>query len=188
MKIYFTRHGETEWNSKDAISGVTDISLTEKGIMQADELAEKIAAEHTDIDMVVCSPMKRAQMTAAPLCRVLGLSPVTDKRLREWDYGTYEGKSRYTEGYAEAKLEFGVRMPGGESVFDVVNRVYGLLDEIREKYPDRTVLLVCHGGVCRIIETYYRDMTRKQFSEFFMGNCELRMFDTDKLPSLSGKE
>ena len=55
-------------------------------------------------------------------------------------------------------------------------------DELREKYADKTILLVCHGGVCRVIETYYRNMTRKEFSCFFMGNCELRSFETETCP------
>lgn len=178
MKIYFTRHGETEWNSRDIISGVTDIDLSENGRAQAAALAAEIAEKHRDIDVMIVSPMKRAQDTAAPVAAALGIAPVTDERLREWDYGSYEGKPRGAEGFLEHKLEFGCRMPdGGESVFDVVNRVYGLIDEIRVRYAGKNVLLVCHGGVCRVIETYYRDMTRKQFSEFFMGNCELRSFE-----------
>lgn len=178
MKIYFTRHGETEWNSNNRISGITDICLSENGKAQANELAEKIAAEHSDIDIIICSPMKRAKATAEPIAKALMLTPVYDDRLREWDYGSYEGKPRDAEGFAESKLEFGCRMPdGGESVFDIVNRTYGLIDEIKNTYNGKNVLLVCHGGICRVIETYSRNMTRKEFSEFFMGNCELRMFE-----------
>lgn len=119
--------------------------------------------------------MKRAMATAAPIGAALEIEPVTDSRLREWNYGSYEGRPRDAEGYADAKLEFGCRMPdGGESVFDVVSRVYGLIDELREKYADKTILLVCHGGVCRVIETYYRNMTRKEFSCFLWAtaSCE----------------
>lgn len=186
MKIYFTRHGETEWNKDDIICGITDIKLTETGEAQAKALAERIKAEQCGIDMIICSPMTRTRQTAAPIARVLGLTPTYDDRLKEWNYGTFEGKHRFAEGFLENKLEFGCRMPEGESVFDIVARVYGLINELREKYPHKNVLLVCHGGVCRVIETYYRDMTRKEFSEFFMGNCELRMFDTDKLPRMKG--
>lgn len=181
MRIYFTRHGETEYNSSNRICGITDIMLTEKGVEQAEQLAQKIGSEHRDIDMIICSPMKRAMATAAPISRVLGIDIITDERLREWDYGSFEGKDRYTEGFAPSKLEFGCRMPdGGESVFDVVNRVYGLIDEIREVHKGKNILLVCHGGVCRVIETYYRNMTVKEFSEFFMGNCELRYFNASE--------
>lgn len=182
MKIYFTRHGETEWNSRNIICGITDIGLSPKGEEQAQRLADDISENHRDIDMIICSPMKRAVQTAAPVARALGLEPVCDDRLREWDYGSYEGKYRDAEGFAAAKLEFGCRMPnGGESVFDVVARVYGLIGEISEKYGDKTVLLVCHGGVCRVIEAYCRGMTRDEFAHFFMGNCELKYFDTTKI-------
>lgn len=178
MKIYFTRHGETEWNSRDLISGVTDIDLTAKGREQAKALAENISVRHRDIDMIFCSPLKRARETASYTAAALGIEPIIDERLREWDYGSFEGEYRLIEGYSEAKLEFGCRMPdGGESVFDLVGRVYGLIEELKTKYPDRNILLVCHGGICRVLETYSRNMTRKQFSEFFMGNCELREFD-----------
>ncbi|MCI7766577.1 MAG: histidine phosphatase family protein [Oscillospiraceae bacterium] len=175
MKILFTRHGETEWNSKNIICGRTDIELSEKGHEQARELAERIKKNHGDIDLIICSPMKRARQTASYTAKALGIEPIYDARLREWDYGEYEGKHRDAEGFLNAKLEFGCRMPnGGESVFDVVNRAYGLIDELYEKYPDKTILLVCHGGVCRVIETYFRNMTRDEFAHFFMGNCELR--------------
>lgn len=178
MKIYFTRHGETEWNSRDIISGVTDIDLSDNGRAQASALAAEIADRHRDIDMMICSPMKRAMETALPTAAALGITPIKDDRLREWDYGSYEGKPRDADGFLRHKLEFGCRMPeGGESVFDVVCRVYGLINEIKVKYAGKNILLVCHGGICRIIETYYRDMTRDEFSKFFMGNCELRCFE-----------
>ena len=174
MKILFTRHGETEWNSQNIICGRTDIELSEKGHEQAKRLSELISKEY-DIDMIICSPMKRARQTASYTAKALGIEPIYDARLREWDYGKFEGKPRDTEGFLESKLEFGCRMAGGgESVFDVVNRAYGLIDELYEKYPDKTILLVCHGGVCRVIETYFRNMTRDEFAHFFMGNCELR--------------
>jgi probable phosphoglycerate mutase len=51
-----------------------------------------------------------------------------------------------------------------------------VLDDVREKYKNKNVLLVCHGGVCRVIETYFNDMTTEEFSNFFMGNCELREY------------
>ena len=180
MTVYFTRHGETEWNTHDYICGRTDLPLTDKGLRQAEELAAKLPS---DIGHILVSPLIRAQQTAAPCAERLGLVPVTDERLREWDYGDYEGRHRSTEGYMEAKLEFGVRMPRGESVFDIVSRVYPLLDELPQRY-DKNVLIVSHGGICRIIEAYARGMTREQFAGFYMGNCELRSFDTDRVSKI----
>lgn len=179
MKIYFTRHGETDWNKRNIILGTTDIGISPVGHTQAAALAAEIAGKYRDIGMIICSPMKRAVQTAAPVADALGITPITDKRLREWDYGSYEGKPRNADGFAESKLEFGCRMPGGgESVFDIVNRTYGLLDEIKVRYSDTNVLIVSHGGICRVIETYYRNMTVREFSQFFMKNCEIRFFET----------
>ncbi len=177
MKLYVTRHGQTEWNALDRISGVTDISLTEEGIAQAHEMA-RLAQEHGDIQRIIASPLKRAQMTAQIAAEALGLPVQTDDRLREWDYGSFEGQSRFTPGFSETKAEFGVRMPdGGESVFQIVQRTYNLLDDVKRLYPDGNVLLVCHGGICRVIDAYFHDMTVDRFMHFFMGNCELRVYE-----------
>ncbi len=177
MKLYVTRHGQTEWNALDRISGVTDISLTEEGIAQAHEMA-RLTKEHGDIQRIIASPLKRAQMTAQIAAEALGLPVQTDDRLREWDYGSFEGQSRFTPGFSETKAEFGVRMPdGGESVFQIVQRTYNLLDDVKRLYPDENVLLVCHGGICRVIDAYFHDMTVDRFMHFFMGNCELRVYE-----------
>ncbi|MBQ9375281.1 MAG: histidine phosphatase family protein [Ruminococcus sp.] len=176
MKIYSTRHGETVWNKDDLICGVTDVELTDKGIEQAKALAEKVA-KLGDVDVIISSPLSRAVKTAGFTAEKLGLEITIDERLTEWDYGSYEGKHRSAEGFPQSKIEFGCNMPdGGESLLQLAHRVYSLLDEARVKYKDKNVLLVCHGGVCRVIETYFRDMTTNEFLHFFMGNCELREY------------
>lgn len=176
--IYFTRHGETTMNVADHISGITDCELTAHGIEQAEQLAE-ICAAHREIGVIVCSPLKRARKTAEIIAEKLHVPIVTDARLREWDYGSYEDQPRSgTPEFQAAKREFGVRMKdGGESLLQLAHRVYSCIDDIRKNYPGQTVLCVCHGGVCRAAETYFHDMTTDAFSHFFMGNCELRQYE-----------
>ena len=173
MKIYSTRHGQTSYNKQEIILGTTDIELDETGEQQAKALAERIAELGT-IDIIIASPMKRAQKTARAVAERCGLDIVTEERFREWDYGFYEGKSRFTEGFADNKVNFAVRMgKSGESLLQLTHRVYSALDDIIAEYSGRTVLLVTHGGVCRVIETYFNDMTNEQFSNWFMDNCGL---------------
>ncbi|WP_164168573.1 histidine phosphatase family protein [Ruminococcus flavefaciens] len=173
MKIYSTRHGQTSYNKQEIILGTTDIELDETGEQQAKALAERIAELGT-IDIIIASPMKRAQKTARAVAERCGLDIVTEERFREWDYGAYEGKSRFTEGFADNKVNFAVRMgKSGESLLQLTHRVYSALDDIIAEYSGRTVLLVTHGGVCRVIETYFNDMTNEQFSNWFMDNCGL---------------
>lgn len=183
MKIYSTRHGETLWNFENRILGRTDIGLTERGIKQAEELAEK-AAEKNDIDIIISSPLMRAKQTAKIVAEKLNLTFTTDDRLMEWDYGEFEGLERYTDGFYDNKREFAVKMKnGGESLLQLAHRVYSALDEIIVNYHDKNVLIVSHGGVCRVIETYFNDMTTEEYSGWFMGNCQLLEYNVIKSPA-----
>ncbi|MEE0730330.1 MAG: histidine phosphatase family protein [Oscillospiraceae bacterium] len=52
-----------------------------------------------------------------------------------------------------------------------------MLEEARERYAGESLLLVCHGGICRIIESYFHDMTNEEFFCFSMKNCEVREYE-----------
>lgn len=173
-KLYVTRHGLTEFNANELVCGATDIPLTETGLQQAEQMAQQ-ASSFGDIQRIIASPMYRAQQTAQAVSHALQIPVETDDRLREWNYGSFEGKSRLTPGFSEAKAEFGVKMPdGGESVFQLVYRTYSLLEEL--KFCPENTILVCHGGVARVIDSYFCDMSVDRFMHFFMGNCEIKSY------------
>jgi probable phosphoglycerate mutase len=179
LKIFYTRHGETEWNAKNIVCGITDIPLSEKGLEQAKALSEAVLC--TEIDMIISSPMQRALTTANIVSKRIEKSVTIDKRLTEWNYGNYEGLDRSSDAYQQfqnGKHEFGVRLgKSGESLLQLSHRVYTALDEIISTYPGKNILLVCHGGVCRVIETYFSDVTVDEFDHYFFKNCELRCYD-----------
>lgn len=164
MIFYVARHGQTQWNALDKVCGRTDIPLTELGEAQAKAMGEKLRGEK--IDLVVVSPMIRAQQTARIAAEAAGIPLdiiTTDERLIEQDYGIYEGVNRKDEGFLSTKRNFACRYPGGESHMMVAARTYSLIDELREKHPDKNILLVCHGGVCRVINTYFVDISNEDF-------------------------
>lgn len=175
MTLYLTRHGETEWNSQNKVCGITDVDLTDKGRAQAKELGEKLR-DHK-IDLIVSSPLKRALETSRIIEGSRGIPIEVDRRLIEQDYGIYEGVDRGDQGFLDNKRCFAFRYPGGESMMDVAHRTYGLIEELGERYPEGNVLLVCHGGVCRVINTYFRDMTNEEFFHYSMGNCMLEEYE-----------
>ena len=175
MKLYVARHGETAWNAENKICGRTDLPLTDRGIRQAKALAENMAG--TPIDRIIASPMIRAQQTAAAVSEVLGIAVQTDARLIEQNFGIFEGKDRKDPGYLANKRMFAYRYPGGESQMDVAYRVYGLIEELKGKYPDESILLVCHGGVCRSVRTYFEDMTNDEYFYFSEENANARMYE-----------
>lgn len=175
MKLYVARHGETQWNAQNKICGRTDIPLTERGIAQAQQLAHQMLGK--ELDMIIASPMLRACQTAAAVSKTTGIPVQTDARLIEQDYGIYEGLDRKTDGFLNNKRQFAYRYPGGESMMDVAYRVYSLIEELKEKYPDLNILLVCHGGVCRIARTYFEDMTNEEFFLYSEENATARAYE-----------
>jgi broad specificity phosphatase PhoE len=93
--------------------------------------------------------------------------------LHEQNYGIYEGVQRDSEDFKFAKNQFAYKLINGESLFQVAQRVYNLIDEIKEKYLNKNVLLVTHGGVCRVINSYFNDLSNDEYSEYYTGNCKI---------------
>ena len=175
MRLYVARHGQTQWNQENKVCGRTDLPLTETGLEQAKLLAER--TKDLKIDVILSSPMLRARQTAVPAASLHGLEILVDERLTEQDYGIYEGVSRFDEGFLAYKRHFAFRYPGGESMMDVAHRVYSLLEEIKERYAGKNVLLVCHGGVCRVIRTYFEDMTNDEYFHYSEDNANVREYE-----------
>ena len=100
-----------------------------------------------------------------------GLPVITDARLVEQNYGIYEGMDRQTPGFLANKRHFAYRYPGGESMMDVCHRIYGLLEDIKREHDGKNVLLVCHGGVMRLIRSYFEDMTNDEYFNYNIDNA-----------------
>lgn len=175
MKLYITRHGETAWNAEYKVLGRTDIPLNEKGRAQAAELAEKM--KDIELDMIFCSPLSRAKETAETIAALKGMTVITDDRLIETNFGDFEEAPRFCEEYQNAKRDHFKRYPNGESFFDMAYRIYDFLYEIKRNYPDKKILIASHGGVCRIICNFFKDMDNEEFVMHAFPNCGLEEFD-----------
>ena len=175
MKIYVARHGQTQLNVENRVCGSTDIPLTETGLLQAQQLADN--AQGKGIEVIIASDMIRARQTAQAVADRLNLPVYTDHRLREQDFGKYEGTSRADAVYQAEKRKFAHNHYGGESIMKLAQRVYNRMDEIVEKYSGKTVLIVCHGGVCRTIKTYFQDMENEEYCSFSPENAALMEFE-----------
>lgn len=175
MKIYITRHGETTWNVENRVCGRPDVPLTEKGRQQALDLARQVQGK--GITRMLVSPLSRAQETARLANTYIQVPMETEPRLIEHSFGRLEGVPRTSPEFWEAKRNITSRYPGGESVLQVAHRIYSLLDEIPEKYPGETVLLVCHGAVSRVVHTYFADINEEDFHHYSLGNCQLKAYE-----------
>ena len=171
MKLYISRHGQTPWNVEDLVCGRAGVPLTEVGQQQARLLAE--SAMDKGIDVILSSPLQRARQTAQAVSDAIGVPVQIDDRLIEMDFGTYDGTSRFGEEFQWVRAQMPTRFPGGESGFDLAYRVYSLLYEIREKYADKTVLLVCHNCVCRMVRSFFVNMSTEEYGNYHAPNAQL---------------
>ena len=174
-KIYFVRHGESRWNVEDKICGRTDVELTEKGHEQAVSTGEEVLRLGIKADMILCSPLKRAQDTASHICKVTGIPMRVEDRLIEQSFGKYEGTSpRNSAVFTAAKKDFLCSYEGGESMMRLGQRIYNLLDEL--KADDKVYILVAHNGIARVVKSYFEDMTNDEYAAFGVKNCSITEF------------
>ena len=92
MIVYFIRHGETDFNKRCLIQGMSDIPLNDKGIQQAGIAAEWFEKQNITFDRVFASPLVRARKTAAIVSGRTFEEVQPDARIREMDFGVDEGK------------------------------------------------------------------------------------------------
>lgn len=173
-KLYVARHGQTVWNAQNKVCGVTDVELTEKGIEQAEKLADIVP---DNIDVIITSPLKRAIETGKIVAEKNNIPMYIEELLIEQNYGIYEGIDRKDPQFLNNKRNFAYRYPEGESMMQVAYRIYGFIDKIRKEYQGKNVLLISHGGVCRIIRTYFIDMTNEEFFNYALKNGELEEYE-----------
>ena len=174
--VYFIRHGQTVWNVQHRIAGVTDVELTEEGYRQARAAAEELRNSGIRIDESWSSPLRRASETARILSEATGIPWRSEPRLKEQNFGRWEGKATVDEGFILEKQQFTRRCGGGESMLQVAQRVYDVLDELKQ-VPDRTRILVAHNGIARVVRSYFEEMTNEEFARWTVPNCRLMRFD-----------
>ncbi len=161
--LLLVRHGQTSMSIDDAFCGVTDIPLAPIGHLQAEALAERLRKRH--VDVLYCSPQRRALETAAPLAAALGLEIRMLDALREIDFGLWENRLRaeLIEEYPElvAAWERGLWMgnpPGGETRQAVIARVVPRVIELLNTHAGQTILLVSHRTTLRLLTGHMLDM------------------------------
>jgi len=152
-RLYLVRHGQTDWNAAGRLLSFTDQPLNDHGREQA--LALGRALVDVSWDRVISSPLMRARQTAAHMLSVqesVRYTIETDDRLREVDFGPYEG---WTEAQLEAhplavtRRRDGAQLPGVEPDVAVADRTRSFLASLGS--ASGTTLVVGHGRMLRIL-------------------------------------
>jgi len=188
LKIYLARHGQNEDNANGILNGHRDLPLTDIGIAQAHEVADKIKTTGLIFDSVLSSPLKRASKTAEIIADANGLpKPIVVNELIERDFGKMTGleQSRIEELCAPDIIKtdtvtYFLSPEGAETFPDLLRRAETLLNKIVEEHKDGSILLVTHGDFGKMIYAQYYDLDWKDvLTLFHFGNSELLLLSPD---------
>jgi broad specificity phosphatase PhoE len=162
LTVLLTRHGHTDRSEPEQYLGQRlHATLTDRGRRDAAALADRL--EGVPVDRIVTSPLGRAVETATILAAGSAAVVETDERLKELDYGAWEGltveeiERRFPGQFGLYELNPAMHeVGGGESGHEVAARVSNLIDDLLDwglgdGAPDRTCVLVGHSSVNRIL-------------------------------------
>lgn len=179
-RFIVVRHGESEANRKRVFAGQTDSPLTPLGRRQARALADALRDE--PIGRVVSSDLARARDTARLIAEPRRLPVDTTPALREWDVGELVGLDRQASearfGDVARFFQPGSRVPGGESLEEIVARVTRFLEELTPAALGSTVCLVAHGMTNRIIAAHFLG-TLPRVAQGNSANTNVTIVETD---------
>lgn len=154
-QLILVRHGETLWNRERRMQGQQDSPLSDTGMHQARRLGQRLA--DLSFSELYSSDLGRAYATARSVAEVTGHEIAVDTRLRERHFGVFEGltadeiASRFPVEYDGLKSrDPAYVIPGGESARQFRDRCLAVLEDIAERHPGATVVVVTHGLVLDI--------------------------------------
>jgi broad specificity phosphatase PhoE len=153
--FFICRHGQTENNKNQRLSGWIDTPLTDTGILNSNASAAKLAGAH--FDAVIASDLGRAFITAYLITRKIGYSAdiLPNKGLREVNYGDLGNMPLDAHPKLSPLQNADFVHPNGESLAQMQQRVLACLDAISRQNPDKTVLLVAHDGTINAINANF---------------------------------
>jgi probable phosphoglycerate mutase len=181
-KLYYIRHGETDWNAEMRYQGQRDIPLNEKGRGQARRNGEKLFEKVGSVPglVFISSPLSRTRETMEIVRTAMQLDPTnyaTDDSLIEISYGDFEGqtkkelKERNREVFMGRKDDaWNFRPPNGESQADTLERIskwYNSLD------PAKTHVVTAHGAVGRVLRYYLLGISKEEAAGFVFPQDEV---------------
>lgn len=156
ISLVFVRHAETKSNAEKRYMGHLDSPLSERGIAQVAAVAARLGKD--SVSAVCTSDLGRAVTTAEAIAETCGVHLVPDARLRERHAGVFQGlriseaRARFPDYFVEnSQPTPSAAIPEGESARQVQARLVPFLEEVCQRHPGQSVVIVTHGGVIRTV-------------------------------------
>lgn len=178
-RILLVRHGHVEGISPERFRGREDIPLTEKGLMQAQALAQRIHRDWRP-DAIYTGPLKRCVATAEAIATATGAPTHLMTNLADIDYGAWQWRTlEEVKEHTPALLGMWhfspqlVRFPDGESFQDLLARTADALRFALDHCHDQTIVYVAHQSVNRAILLQALDQPLSAYWRLVQDPCAL---------------
>ncbi|MEA3344381.1 MAG: histidine phosphatase family protein [Patescibacteria group bacterium] len=172
-QYYILRHGQAYSNVKEIISCWPEKfhnPLTSKGKQQIETTAKKLKTKN--IDLIFASDVLRTRETAEIVGKEIGIKPKYDKRLREYNVGVFNNRpiQEFRDFLPNRKGRFANKPLEGETYKDIQNRMYSFLEEIDNKYSNKTILIVSHQLNLMLLDAKINKIANKDFCDKYFKN------------------
>ena len=181
-RLHLVRHGEVNESYHEVFGGQIDMELSPNGHKQAKCLAKFL--DGRNFNRIYCSPMLRVQQTAKPLLDVLGREAQMIDDLREIDFGAWTGCK-----WHEIRDKFGADaedwllhlenddVPQAEPMDSYRSRVQCILKQMIEEGLGEDLLVLCHGGVIRMLLSLLLDEPFAKMGRFEVDYASLTLIE-----------
>jgi len=178
-RVLLVRHGVSEWMERGILNGSSNPSLSSYGLKQANLTAQSLEKEKDA--HLVSSPLRRALQTAQAIQRTTGISVSILEGLREMDFGWLEGKRDLwpilKSHLILVRMYYVLRVIiswfSGESFSQFNKRVLKTWQGLREQADQRTLIIVTHSGVLRVILMHEFGGRFNNVTQFIVDTCSI---------------
>ncbi|WP_459501177.1 phosphoserine phosphatase 1 [Bacillus sp. C1] len=184
--LYVTRHGETEWNIAKRMQGRKNSNLTEKGMLQAKQLGERL--KDISLATIYSSPSDRTMHTAELIKGGRHIPIIADEHFYEINMGTWEGQTLedLEAQYPEEVHTFWNEphrfcSTSGENFYDVYNRVIEGVNDLLEKHKGESILIVSHAAAAKLLVGHFAGLSvEKVWDDPFMHSASLSIIEFEE--------
>ena len=180
-EIILIRHGESEGNRQKRWQGHWDSPLSERGRLQAQALAARLA--RLPFDFLYSSDLSRARETAEIVAAATGHALIVEPRLRERNIGIFQGltweeiEARHPEEARRLQENWNeYQVPGGESEALFFERAVTTVEKLAQRHRGRRIVAVTHGGVLRAMLMRGLGLPREEARSYAVINAALNRF------------
>ncbi len=182
-KILLIRHGHVEGIRPARFRGRADLTLTSRGVAEAQAVAQRISSAWQPLKAYV-SPMKRCIETGGAIAKACGIEAQVIDELNDMDYGAWQWRTYEETRETDPRLFHGwftapqfVRFPNGESLQDLVARSADALRLILERHANDVVVLVSHDSVNRALLLQLLDQPLSAYWRLVQDPCCINEID-----------